>query len=333
MKILFDIVHPADVLFFYHPMRQLLARGDEIVVVSRVKDVTCELLDELGVEHRVASRAGSGVVGLGLELLGRDLALFKIVREVKPDIMIGFGGVSISHVGKLLGVPAISFYDTEVASLQTRITWPFITQLYVPNCYTGSVPKGRTRYFAGYKELSYLHPKHFKVDEDRAIAAGYDATRPNYFLRFVSWGANHDIGKTGWTADMVKGVVSELSKKGKVHISSEKALPPELEPYLYKGRFSDVHHLMALSAAYLGESATMAAEAAVLGVPAVFAADDYRGYIEEMVENGQVAHCAEVDAMAVLADLEAIEKDYKKLVPPIDLVGYIIEAIDEWGNK
>lgn len=302
-------------------------------MVSRVKDVTCELLDELGVAHLPISEAGSGIVGLGLELVWRDWGMFKAVRKAKPDVMIGFGGVSISHVGKLLGVPSLSFYDTEVASLQTRITWPFISHLYVPQCYTGAVPEGRVSRFEGYKELSYLHPNHFKVDEGRAVVAGYDTEKPNYFLRFVSWGANHDIGKSGWDLATVTAVVAVLAEKGKVHISSEKPLPAALAQYAYEGRFSDVHHLMALCTAYLGESATMAAEAAVLGVPAVFAADDYRGYIAEMVEAGQIAHCAEVEADKVLAALADIEKTYKKLVPPVDLVAYIMAAIDEWGKK
>ena len=58
MRILVDIVHPADVLFFRHPLKRLMGEGAEVLIASREKDVACDLLDEFGLPHRVASRAG-----------------------------------------------------------------------------------------------------------------------------------------------------------------------------------------------------------------------------------------------------------------------------------
>ncbi|MBT8460544.1 MAG: hypothetical protein KJN60_12815 [Boseongicola sp.] len=46
MRVLFEIVHPADVLFFKRPLETLRARGDEFLVLSRHKDIACDLLDE-----------------------------------------------------------------------------------------------------------------------------------------------------------------------------------------------------------------------------------------------------------------------------------------------
>jgi predicted glycosyltransferase len=42
-----------------------------------------------------------------------------------------------------------------------------------------------------------------------------------------------------------------------------------------------MHHLMAFAGLYVGESATMASECAVLGVPAIFIAKTGRGYTTE----------------------------------------------------
>lgn len=119
MKILVDIVHPADALFFLNPIRRWQKLGHTVSVVSRGnKDVTTDLLDALGIEHQSISNAGGNLFTLGLELVRREMALLRVARRFKPDVMCGFGGVAISHIGKLLGIPSVSFYDTERAPLQ-----------------------------------------------------------------------------------------------------------------------------------------------------------------------------------------------------------------------
>ena len=129
MRILIDIVHPADVLFFKRPVEMLMVRGDAVEIVSRRKDVACDLLDEFGLAHRAISTAGHGIFGLAAELIGRDWAMLRAARRFRPDTMIGFGGVSISHAGRLIKRPSISFYDHDNATPQTRITWPVISRL------------------------------------------------------------------------------------------------------------------------------------------------------------------------------------------------------------
>lgn len=57
MRVLIDIVHPADVLFFLNPILDLRQRAHEVKVVSRIKDVTCELLDLYKIEHSPISSA------------------------------------------------------------------------------------------------------------------------------------------------------------------------------------------------------------------------------------------------------------------------------------
>jgi predicted glycosyltransferase len=267
-------------------MEILRDRGDELLVLSRVKDVACGLLDSFGIPHLPVSRAGSGRGGLAAELLRRDLAVLSQARRFRPDAMLGFGGVAISHAGKLLGVPAISFYDSENARLQTRITWPFIGRLYVPEAYAGPTPEGRTTRLPGTKELSYLHPAAFRPDRGIALAGGLDPDRDNVFLRVVDWRANHDLGKAGWSLEELRSLVARLGKDAKVHLSSEVALPEDLAMHRYRGSIQEVHHLMAHCRLYLGESATMASEAAILGVPAIYCGRDFPGYVRELEAAG-----------------------------------------------
>lgn len=310
MRVLIDIVHPADVLFFLNPILELQRNGHDVKVVSRVKDVTCELLDLYKIEHSPISSAKKGVVGLAMELFKRDLSLFKVARNFKPDVMAGFGGVSISHVGKLLGVPSLSFYDTEKANLQLRLTTPFITHMYVPESYQGKLPAGKSTIFPGIKDFSYFHKDNFNPDMESAIKAGFVPNKKNYFIRLVAWNANHDFGVNGWNDAVLADVLDYLTNKldGVVHLSSEDELPDNFSKYLYKGDKHLIHHLLAHCEMYIGESATMAGEAVMLGVPAIYAANDQRGYTDELAKLGLLWTLLDIQAGAICNLIERVQK-------------------------
>lgn len=286
LHIVFEVVHPADVLFFLRPIRTFLANGDKVTVASRHKDVATDLLDAFGIAHTPISTQGSGIAGLALELLQRDASLFSLARKLRPDLMIGFGGVAISHVGKLLGIPTLAVYDSENARLQTRLAWPFISHVIVPEDYTGDVPEGRTSRLFGTKDLSYFHPGAFQPDRGKAIASGLDPGRANVFVRIVRWGANHDLGKSGWTEAQLEQLVATLSPAAKLHVSSEGDPPAVLKPHLWSGDPAQVHHLLGHCDAYIGESCTMACEAVTLGVPALYSGTDFPGYTEGLARRG-----------------------------------------------
>ena len=288
MHALVEIVHPADVLFFARPMRILESRGHRISIVSRHKDVACQLLNRLGFVHEPISSQGSGLLGLAFELVRRDAALMFHVRRHRPDIMLGLGGVAISHVGRLTGIPSLVVYDSENARLQTRLAWPFVTRLVVPEDYAGPVPESRTERLPGIKELSYFHPDAFRAERETAVALGLDPGRPNVFLRTVRWGANHDLGKTGWNDAQAAALAEALAPRAKLHVSAEVEPPGPLRPYLWRGDPERVHHLLAFCDAYVGESATMACEAATLGVPTLYAGVDLPGYVAGMGRRGLV---------------------------------------------
>lgn len=341
MRVLVDIVHPADVLFFLRPMRLLLARNDEVIIASRDKDVTTALLDRFNLAHRPASKAGSGLVALATELAQREVALWRTVRRARPHVMIGFGGVAIAHVGTLTGIPSIAFYDSENAILQTRITWPFITRLYVPDSYSGPVPTSRTVRIRGTKDLSYLHPNSFAPSRDIALRCNLDPQRDNFLIRIVSWRATHDVGKSGWTEEALTRLVQKLEPRGRVHISSERPLPKGLERLGFTGLPDEIHHLMAFCRLYVGESVTMACESATLGVPSIYVGHDMPGYVQAIARAGLVSI---VTASNVASLPEAIEQALAR--PTIDFqmardkwlkdcpdwAEVVVDAIDEIGQ-
>jgi predicted glycosyltransferase len=288
MRVLFDIVHPADALFFYHPMRELMAGGADVRIVSRHKDVLVPLLDELGFENSPITRAGEGKLGLARELVQRDLRLWTIAREFRPHVMVGFGGVAISHVGKLTGIPSISFYDTEHARLQIRLAVPFISEWHVPESWGGLEAPGKTFRFPGGKAFAYLHPDHFAPSAEIAAAAGWEPSRDNFLIRTVVWRAAHDAGRSGFSPEVLREIVAFLAERGKVHISAEGELPADLEPMRYRGTPAQFHHLLGHCRMYCGESITIASEAVMLGVPVLLQIDKEYCYVTEQEEAGLI---------------------------------------------
>ena len=135
-----------------------------------------------------------------------------------------------------------------------------------------------------------------------AIQNGLDPAVDNFFLRVVGWQANHDIGKSGWSGKTLRSVVAHLSRRGRVHVSSEVPLPEDVASLRYSGSIADVHHLMANCRLIVGESATMASEAAILGVPAIYCGRDFPGYVQELEEAGLVYNLP-ADKIIELLDL------------------------------
>lgn len=340
MKFLFDINHPAHVHFFRHPIALLRARGHDIVVTSRAKEMAMPLLDELGIAHRpLSAMKGKGLLGLGRELLQRDAALYRVVRQEKPAVLASIGGTFIAHVGWLTRTPSLVFYDTENARLQNAITYPLASRVIVPRCYQAWTPRGRTLRYAGYHELSYLHPTRFTPDLAVAEQNGFDAMRDNFFIRCVSWQASHDLGEQGWSESLLGDLVEWLAVRGKVHISSEAPLPDRFAAHVYRGKVSAVHHLMAHCRLFVGESATMASECAVLGVPAIYAAHTGRGYTDEQEQRyGLVTNLRQFDLDRLRRAIETLlarpEADYQArrqdlLADTIDVAAFVAERIEQ----
>ena len=297
MKVLIDISHPAHVHFFRNPLRSLRAHGHELLVTSRAKEMTLDLLHDLGMEHiELSAQRKTGVLSLAQELAIRDFKLHRIVRQDKPDILAAIGGTVASHVGWITRTPSIVFYDTANATLQNALTYPFASRVVVPRCYTGWVPAKRSIRYDGYHELSYLHPDYFVPDRNKAVSNGLAPEGDTFIIRLVGWAASHDIGERGLNDVLLERIVGMLESHGTVLISSERPLPTRLSAYRYQGNPVEIHHVMAFCRAYVGESATMASECAVLGVPAVYCAETGRVYTDEQEERyGLVRNISTID--------------------------------------
>ena len=339
MKILVEILHPAHVHVFRNAIQHWRDRGDEVLILSREKDCAIPLLDAYGLPHTSISSIGTRKGALFIEMGVRFTRMMKLARRFQPDLLIGIMGVTIAPVGKCLRKPALVFYDTENAGITNRFVYPLAHLVLTPDCYQGKV-KGRHETYPGYHELAYLHPERFTPDPAIARAAGVEPDEPYFLVRFVSWQASHDIGETGLTPDVKRQLVEKLSARGRVLISSEGPLPHDLECLRFASPPEQIHHVMAFANLLVGESATMASESAVLGVPAFFISETGRGYTDEqqarygLVYNFKASRAREaLDTLDTLLQnpnlqTEAREKQARLLNDKVDTTAWIIERLD-----
>ena len=143
---------------------------------------------------------------------------------------------------------------------------PLATKVVTPGSFGLDYGKKHVR-IGGLFEDCYLAPSVFRPDD--SIVAQYKLERPYAVLRFVGWYANHDVANNGFTLEQKKQLIAAIAPHMRVYISSEKALPEELQQYRLPTPANKIHHVLAFADLYLGDSQTMATEAALLGTPAV----------------------------------------------------------------
>jgi hypothetical protein len=345
LRILIDISHPAHVHFFRNAINIWKDHGHRVHIVSRQKDIALELLDGFGFDHKCLSRSGKGMVSLFSEMLVHESRLFREARRFKPDIMLQIGGLFVSHVGFACSIPSITFTDTEMATLSNALTFPFTTAVVTPSCYEGTVPHRKHYLYHGYHELAYLHPSRFTPDPAVRGMLGVGKDEPFFIVRFVSWGAAHDVGETGFKRPVKVKMVQELANHGRVFITSEGRLPAELERFRFTLPPQIIHHALAFARLCIGESATMASEAAILGVPAIFVSTSPRGYTTEQERIYDMtytfSHLRQHDALDKLRELLRTEdlrgiwraKRQRLMEDKIDVTDWLVKLVEDFPGS
>lgn len=333
MRALLEVTHPAHVHFFRHVIAELRTAGHEVAVTARDKDMALALLQELGIEHTVLSRTGVGLTGLLGEMLLRDARLVRFGRRFRPDVLSGVSGLYAAHAGLVLRKPVVVWDDTEHARLSHALTNPCATAIYTPDCFRADVGAKQRRY-AGCHELAYLHPDRFTPDREVVRSVGIDPDERYVVVRFVGWGAAHDAGHRGIGSRERREFVEAIRASATPWITSEAPLSADLEPYRLRIPFSKVHDVLAFAAMYVGEGATMAAEAALLGTPAVYVNPLGAGLIDMVSEFGlcrqvtpseapaQVRRWLEEPDPTVWADRRA-----RLLADKVDVTGFVVETL------
>lgn len=280
MRAIFTIQHPAHVHLFRNAIGELEREGHEVFVFVRKKDIAIELLDLYDISYTVLAGKSDSMASLAFRQAQYELRLFNHARRIDPDVMIAMSEPGVAHASTLLGCPSILFTDTEYAWLQNLLAFPFADQVCTPTCYQKDHGGKQVRY-NGYHELAYLHPNRFTPDPSIVDEIGLSEDDSFTILRLNAFNAAHFVGDAGFND--VEEVISELEAAGtEVVITSEPDLPQSLATYEVDVPLHRMHDLMYYADLLIGESATMAAESAVLGTPAVFISTSRRGYTDEL---------------------------------------------------
>ena len=343
MKILIDIGHPGHVHFFKHAVWELKKRGHDVFFSARDKDVTLFLLEQYKFDYRTLSTIGTGKFGLYREFIQREIALIQLLIKYKPDIVTGIGGEFVAPVAKLLGIPSIVFTDTEAVPIDKYLTYPIANAICTPACFNKNLGKRHIRY-NGYHELAYLSPAYFKPDQN--VLKKIDIKKNERFsiLRFVAWKASHDVGQRGLSLEQKREIIKTLQGYGSVFISSETTLPKEFEHLRLNLPAHRVHDIMYYAQLVMGEGATMATEASILGTPAIYSSSMALnlGNFIELMERYQLVYSYSDPEEALQQAINVLERPGSKrewqlrrdrmISEKIDVTQFIINIVENYPD-
>ncbi|MCC6384680.1 MAG: DUF354 domain-containing protein [Bacteroidia bacterium] len=285
-RVLFYLGHPAHFHLFKNSIKILKEEKHPVAILIKKKDVLENLVQSTGWDYVNINPKGrkDNKFSIALALLYRNFQTWQFCRKFRPDIMFGTSA-EIAHVGRLMRIKSVVVNedDAEVVPLFAKLAYPFAWKILAPHCCNAGRWNKKKSGYHGYHELAYLHPDYFTPDT--AIGRKLKANRDKYFiLRFAHLGAHHDEGKKGINDELANKLLEILLPAGNVYITSERPLEPEFEPYRIQIAPQEIHHALYFADLYIGDSQTMAAEAAVMGTPSI-RFNDFVGqisYLEEL---------------------------------------------------
>ncbi len=298
-----------------------------------------------GIAGTSRGKGAAGLIGKALYLLKTDWQLVRLANKIKPDLLLSFASPYLAHVARMTGIPMVVFDDTEENRIVQKMYSRAAAAIVVPACFGKEINERQFR-FQGYFELAYLRPRYFTPDSDIFEELGLPRGERFILLRTVAWQALHDYRHHGLSTMELERLVASFSKLGRIFISAEGDLPVALEPFRLRTPAHRIHEIMAQAALVFSEGATMAAEAAVLAVPAVHCSDLRPGYIDDLSErHGLLRTFAHGDFQQALASgiefLEAgdplrhalLKKKELMLAQSIDVVEFMAWLIGQFPDS
>ena len=263
--------HPAHYHMFKNTVRQLEHEGIEVDYVIKRKDIVEELV--IRSKHRYYvirdhERKAKGKIGLATALIAMEIKMIAYILKRRPKLVIGTYAPIFSH---LTGVPFIVCCedDTSVVPRFAKTSYPYATAILAPIYCDGGRWNDKMTKYAGFQKLAYLHPNYFTPNRDIIEPHLRNKDKPFVLMRFAKLQAHHDDGIGGLSSQVAEHLVDILSSKYDIYISSERTLEPKLEPFRLRINPLDIHHWLAYADLYIGDSQSMAVEAAMLGTPAI----------------------------------------------------------------
>lgn len=270
MKILIDIGHPAHVHNYRFLAKELEKKGHKVFWTIKNINVIKRLLNYYGFNYYVLPKKSDSLTGKVWKQFLYDSIILRFCIKKGIDFAIGTS-VSVAHVSKLCRVKSVVFDDDDddVQPLVTKYVNPYADFLFSPSSLSGKRKRADTFYYPGYHELAYLHPKRFTPDPGILDELGIRSDETFFLMRFNVFKAHHDVGIKGLSLEQKLKMVEILQPKGRIFISTEREIEPELKEYQLIVDPEKIHSLIYFATMFLGDSQTMTSEAAILGTPAI----------------------------------------------------------------
>lgn len=341
MRILIDIGHPAHVHLFKNFAWIMQKKGHKVFFTTREKEFEIDLLTKYGFEFTSFGKKYKSTFGKIFGLFQFDLKMLLAAIRFKPDIFLSHGSIYAAQTSWLLRKPHISFEDTGNAE-QVRLYKPFTKVILTSDAFPFSYGKKQIRY-KGHHEIAYLLPKYFTPDIDIYKFLQINCDTKYAVLRFVSWNASHDKGQKGIDNTTKHEIINLLKKKGlKIFISSESGLPNDLKQYQIMISPEKMHDVLYFADIFIGEGATMAMEAGVLGTPSIYINSLERSYCQDLEQYNLVYNFSKTDGL--LDKINELlngkvprsyyrEKRVELLNNKIDVTAFLVWFLDYYPNS
>lgn len=270
MKVILALGHPAHFHLFRCFISKFTTEGNVVKIVISDKDILRNLLEDQGYDYEILyiKKADESLFEKGFKILKSSIKLRKIIRSFKPDLVLGCL-TQIAYATLFTRTPAFFFGEDDInyTFLQGMITYPFVKGIVAPKATKTGIFARKKIAYRGFQKLAYLHPNQFTPEINKISPITPD---DRYFLiRLVNLKAYHDLNAGGFTTEILDRLINLLSAHGRVFISSEKILEEKYLSYKIPVAISDIHHALAFASIYIGDSQSMAVEAAMLGTPSV----------------------------------------------------------------
>lgn len=266
MRLIFELNHPKHYYQFKYVISILSGHGHDIKVLARDKDVLLKVLQEENVPYELFGVHKDSLSGKVFSSFGIYRQYKKIAKRFAPDVIVSKASLYGTLVAKALHCKSYIFPDSEVVALTNRVVAPLATGIITPEPFALDYGSKHKR-IKGLFEDCYLSPTVFAANPHFAEENGLK--KPYAILRFVGWAANHDVNNSGFSLEEKITLAESISKYMTVYVSSEKPLPQQLVQYKLSTPAAQIHNVLANADLYVGDSQTMATEAALLGTPAI----------------------------------------------------------------
>jgi uncharacterized protein len=319
----FDLNHPADFHFFRHLMNYMKQQGYTIKVIARDKECLHMLLNDAGISYISRGRGKHTLAGKYFYAIWILLVLTVALIRFRPTVALSLSSPYLAVLTRILGITCVTYDDTDI---NPRLL-PLIRQstyLLSPITYPHNFHKGHF-HLPCMKELAYLHPKKFQ----------YKKGKSGVFLRVTRTDSVHHSSASKLDLGALDSYMDNLSREQTIYLSTEMDVGLRRNPSIKQADPLDIHRQLASCRVFWGNSATMAAEAAVLGVPAIVVSAEEFAYLKELESYGLLYYYHpenipdSFNKLASILDGDPTESHFSKsrdslLREKMDMTGFLI---------